>query len=278
VSPSSSSFIPRILRNSFSKILHRNRARTPDRRESQQQTFSDSDSCSVAEEILDQTLPTPETEEVVRESIKEGLPIIPFAYPTFFTVNQRQEEDTKQRRSSVRKNFQLPTFVKNSGEVEEDSIFLMDDDNDNEGDLHQSLDSIVRRAKFEMENKVHPRKESQSSYVEMCLNNEFENEDNQNNIDEESDYFMMDKRRPTLSDISIYNSVPLEILSSKKQSKEKGSLIENEICRRFKKANRHKDDYVMFDFESNNNGHKEDYVEMGFSKKWHFLDFSKKCK
>jgi len=212
----------------------------------------------------------------VKESIKEGLPIIPFAYPTFFTVNQRQEEETRQRRASVRRHFQLPTFVKERGEVEEDSIFLMDDDNDNEVDLHQSLDSIVRRAKFEMDHKGHPRKESQSSYVEMCLDNEFENEDNPN--DEESDYFMMDKRRPTLSDISIYNSVPVEILRSKKQAKKKGSLIENEICRRFKKANRHKDDYVMFDFESNNNGHKEDYVEMGFSKKWHFLDFSKKCK
>ena len=223
-------------------------------------------------------LPTPETEEIVKESIKEGLPIIPFAYPTFFSVSQRQEEDTKQRRESVRRQMHLPNFVKEYGEVEEDSIFLMDDDNDNDNDvdLHQSLDSIVRRAKFEMENKVHPRKESQSSYVEMCLKDELESKENPNIDDEESDYFMMDKRRATLSD--FYHSVQYDgILENPKNIKKKGSLIENEICRRFKKANRHKDDYVMFDFETDNNANKE-YVEMGFSKKWHFLDFSKKCK
>merc|ERR1712025_251871 len=110
-----------------------------------------SDSCSVAEETLDQKVPTPETEAIVKESIKEGLPIIPFAYPTFFSVSQRQEEDTKQRRESVRRQIQLSNFVKEYGGVEEESIFLMDDDNDNNIDL-QSLDSIVRRAKFEMEN------------------------------------------------------------------------------------------------------------------------------
>ena len=109
----------------------------------------------------------------------------------------------------------------------------------------------------------------------MCLKDKVEIGENID--DEESDYFMMDKRRATLSD--LYHSVQFDgILENKKNTKKKGSLIENEICRRFKKANRHKDDYVMFDFETDNDADKEEYVKMGFSKKWHFLDFSKKCK
>ena len=56
----------------------------------------------------------------------------------------------------------------------------------------------------------------------------------------------------------------------------KGSIIENEVSRRFRKSRKHKDDYVMFDFEEKNENVKP-YVEMG-SKKWHFLDFGKKAK
>jgi len=42
------------------------------------------------------------------------------------------------------------------------------------------------------------------------------------------------------------------------------------ISRSFKKGNKHKDDYVFFDFERN-----KDYMDMGKArtKKWHFLDF-----
>jgi len=43
--------------------------------------------------------------------------------------------------------------------------------------------------------------------------------------------------------------------------------------RHFKKGNKHKDDYVFFDFEKN-----KDYIDMGKArtKKWHFLDFRNK--
>ena len=45
--------------------------------------------------------------------------------------------------------------------------------------------------------------------------------------------------------------------------------IEESIGRRLKKGNKHKDDYVFFDFEKN-----KDYVDMGIPhNKWHFLDF-----
>ena len=56
--------------------------------------------------------------------------------------------------------------------------------------------------------------------------------------------------------------------------REKGELIENGFCRRFKKSKKHKEDYALFDFEGNS-----DYVQMaGSNKKWHFLDFSRKSK
>ena len=63
----------------------------------------------------------------------------------------------------------------------------------------------------------------------------------------------------------------------------KGFLVENGFCRHFRKANRHKKDYVMFDFENNNGSkrreEKEDYMKMeSNSNKWHFIDFSKKTK
>ena len=53
--------------------------------------------------------------------------------------------------------------------------------------------------------------------------------------------------------------------------KGKGELLEQEsMGRHFKKGNKHKDDYVFFDFEQN-----KDYVDMGKikTKKRHFLDF-----
>ena len=60
----------------------------------------------------------------------------------------------------------------------------------------------------------------------------------------------------------------------------KGFLVENGFCRNFRKANRHKKDYVMFDFENNNPRQKdEDYMKMeSNSNKRHFIDFIKKSK
>jgi len=76
------------------------------------------------------------------------------------------------------------------------------------------------------------------------------------------------KRRPKMSKSmsEISEMIPKPRL--------RGSIIENEVSRRFKKAIRHKDDYVMFDFEGDDKG----YVEMNCSKKWHFLDFGRKSK
>lgn len=63
----------------------------------------------------------------------------------------------------------------------------------------------------------------------------------------------------------------------------KGFLVENGFCRNFRKANRHKKDYVMFDFENNNQSRNtkkgDEYMNMeSNSNKWHFIDFTKKSK
>ena len=76
---------------------------------------------------------------------------------------------------------------------------------------------------------------------------------------------------------NLSTSKPFDFFRNKRKNplfqvgKAKSELhIEESIGRRLKKGNKHKDDYVFFDFEKN-----KDYVEMGKAKtnKWHFLDF-----
>lgn len=240
---------------------------------------------------------SPETEEIVRESIKNGLPIIPFAAPSFDTQRSKPSLTKTSSSTSCMECFENGISL-NGQEDGEDDIFMIEND-----DTQQPcLDSLVRRAQFEIENSdksSETRKESQSSYVEMCLNGDEDdaNDDNEqaslvshdDNDAQESPYLEMDnsdrvrkcadfnqlkspinrmKRRPKMSKSmsEISEMIPKPRL--------RGSIIENEVSRRFKKAIRHKDDYVMFDFEGDDKG----YVEMNCRKKWHFLDFGRKSK
>ena len=105
----------------------------------------------------------------------------------------------------------------------------------------------------------------------------------------ENDYLHMEKKNRSEEplfhfknhqrDPANYLSMTSSELSGKKAPKRKNNLFEkgknelqlNEsIGRQFKKGNKHKDDYVFFDFEKN-----KDYVDMGKAKtkKWQFLDF-----
>ena len=92
----------------------------------------------------------------MKESIKNGLPIIPFAYPTFFTTYRRQEADSKMRRKG---HSSCQTFNKRRPhpgyEVaadSEDEVFQMENDERGEGgESLPSLDSIVQMAKLQME-------------------------------------------------------------------------------------------------------------------------------
>jgi hypothetical protein len=82
-------------------------------------------------------------------------------------------------------------------------------------------------------------------------------------------------------DPADYTTMTTSDLLGKKPPKRKNNLFQigngkSEIQmnesngRQFKKGNKHKDDYVFFDFEKN-----KDYVDMGKAKtkKWQFLDF-----
>lgn len=267
VSPSSAtSFFPKLLRESFSKLLSR-RARSAEK-----ENLVSSDTYnynSYDDQILSLSSSTsPETEEIVKESIKNGLPIIPFAYPTFFTTYRRQEADSKMRRRCPAFNKGRPHLGSEVAADSEDEVFQMENDERCEGgESLPSLDSIVQMAKLQMEDEprnVTGRQESQSSYVEMSPDTETVDD----SAGECSDYFCMEKR--TGSVLLAQNDSRRKITFLR----EKGELIENGFCRRFKKSKKHKEDYALFDFEGNS-----DYVEMaGSSKKWHFLDFSRKSK
>lgn len=263
VSPSSlsSSFFPKILRESFSKLLQRSG------RSSEKENVIHSELDNYDDQILSVSGSTsPDTEEIVKESLKNGLPIIPFAYPTFFTTFRRQEADSKMRRKSKTTREEVNRKRRPPIGCDcEDEVFQMEHE-EKSGELLQSLDSIVQMAKLQMEDEpptLTKRQESQSSYVEMNPNSEVTED-----FTEDSDYFCMDNTKTC-------NSLPENNRRSNTNiQREKGGLIENGFCRRFKKSKRHKEDYALFDFEG-----KSDYVKMtGSNKTWHFLDFSRKLK
>ena len=144
VSPSSS-LIPRIIRESFSKLLQRSsgqRVRTPEK-------DSDSESSDCERKSSSCSSISPATEEVVIESLKNGLPIIPFAYPTFFTVGRCQEDiKTRMRKNSLKsmkRSFSEGRFIDypDIGEEDEDILRKVNSED-------KSLDNIVRMAQQEI--------------------------------------------------------------------------------------------------------------------------------
>ena len=85
-----SRFLPRLLRNSFSKI----RDSIPSRSKSVDLLKSSSEVEDSEPDTSSSDIISPLDEEMVNESMKKGLPIIPFAYPSFVIVN-KNVEDTK---------------------------------------------------------------------------------------------------------------------------------------------------------------------------------------
>ena len=298
VSPSSS-LIPRILRESFSKFLHRGqRPRSPDKDPISTDTeYSSGERRSSVCSIL-----SPGTEEVVNDSVKNGLPIIPFSYPTFFTVG-RCQEDIKTR---IRKNS-LSSMKRSFSEgrcIDYPEVFEEEEENLKKSlSEDRSLDSIVRIAKKEIlgDNEdrtdcAQTRKESQSSYVEMNPEVMLTKDDPYMKMEAflENGYLHMQRgKEENAKSVSIGNlegKTQAHTLSEipglyvKKPSKRKHNLfhfgthkgelqMHESMGRHFKKGNKHKDDYVFFDLQKN-----KDYMDMGSAKtkKWHFLDFRNK--
>ena len=102
------------------------------------------------------------------------MPIISFAYPTFFTVGRKQEDARNKMRKnpirSMRRSFSEGKCLDYSEVFEEGEETFNKFTSEN-----KSLNIIFRLAKQEMEtknqvgktNQQRQRKESQSSYVEM---------------------------------------------------------------------------------------------------------------
>jgi len=278
ISPTSS-YITRKLRQSFSKLLHRgsfSRSKSPDHEEFE---YSDSEyNIPENRRTSECSIISPSTEEVVNESIKNGLPLIPFAYPTFFIVSKKQEDVKKGiRKNSVKRMERSFSEGRNIDSYEADFPEEKEDkslqgiikiakeqiskdnciDLSTENEFHGIPKSTVRQHKDNEEKQIPrhtstSRKQSQSSYVEMNLEN----------------------KEPGLA-FSDTDGI---------QNKRKNNLFDSENCydadnnqhclgRNFRKGNRHKNDYVFLDFEK-----KKDYVDMAPAKqrKWQFLDLNKR--
>ena len=138
-----SSFIPRKLKQSFAKLLKRgsfSRAKSP----GDEQACSDSEGYNCEDRRSSEcSIVSPATEEVVNESLRNGLPIIPFAYPTFFMASKNPEDAPK----GIRKNSLKGINRLFSRGRSQDYHNVGEEDNYED----MSLESIVRMAKQEME-------------------------------------------------------------------------------------------------------------------------------
>ena len=157
----SSSLIPRKLRKSFSKLISRRSFSIPrsidrdhdednDQDQDQDQGLESSDYDyldSYHRRESECSIVCPSTEEIVRESLAQGLPIIPFAFPTFL-IASKKHEDVKSgiRKNSterMKKSFTVGDYFREET-VEDrslDSLVTVED---------RSLDSVVKLAQLEL--------------------------------------------------------------------------------------------------------------------------------
>jgi hypothetical protein len=159
LSPVTLSF-PRILRNSFSKLLTKATSISSGRSKSPEsgKSLADDDSShfSMGEERKwsqsDENI-----EEIVSDSVQKGLPIIPFAYPTFTVVNKKLEET----KDMIRKNS-----AKDLKRVFNENRYLdIYPEEEEESREDKSLNSVVSCARRELASTSC----SPTSYVEMSL-------------------------------------------------------------------------------------------------------------
>jgi len=152
--------IPKILRNSFSKLLTRatsisGRSKSPESNKSSIDDEGEEKKWSESSEDI---------EEIVSDSVQKGLPIIPFAYPTFSVVNKKLEETKDIIRKNSAKDLKRAF---NENKMKNHDIYKEEEEEGSKED--KSLYSVVSTAKREMEKSSH----TASSYVEMSLSTGF---------------------------------------------------------------------------------------------------------
>merc|ERR1712212_1252216 len=212
--------LPKKLRHSFSRLFSGSKTKSP--------TPPHSISASPSQA----SIVSQQTEDIVRESLKKGLPIIPFASPTY------QIQDT------------LPEPVRESPK------------NCDKSRLQASADETGYCL---MEKNHKTSVTSQSSYVEM---NPCDDPFNEEPYVRMENVFPVRAGDPGFFDFDPFSSeakkVKLRNFTEKQLSMkaQKGLAIERE----FKKGNRHRDDYAFLDFSRNDKS-----TEITNAKVQHFL-------
>jgi len=212
-------YLPRILRRSLSRLLPA-RTKSP----------SPPERVSLSASPSHVSLISPDTKEIVRESIEKGLPIIPFASQEIWI--QSQEDKVRLKKASKKESD-------GDDRIEEAEYCPMEP--------HQEI------------KQRNPKRSvtSQSSYVEM---NPAE-EDVTSSTWDNDPYMKMSKIYPSSSvgKTSFFENDPYNIDTRKNSSifnfAEKRLNLKpqkNEsLGRHYKKGNKHRDDYVFLDFETN---------------------------
>jgi len=244
------------------------------------------------------SLVSPETEELVTESLERGLPIIPFAHPTFDSL----QEETKFNHRKNSRNYLKLSFSENKvnnnniDEAEEEISESLPNEKE------ERVGKVVEKSKVTMSMETIPRRtpflssyDDQSSYVEMSPCNTHHTPDHQSILNKGGEEPYMDMNVLHKNKESLKNRHEETISSFEKRfsfgktepsfrshfptyqssrswdrlSKSDGTMsVDRRQGRRLhKKGNKHKDDYVFIDFERNN---YMDMQQLG-DKKWKFL-------
>jgi len=213
--------LPKKLRHSFSRLFSGSKTKSP--------TPPHSISASPSQA----SIVSQQTEEIVRESLKKGLPIIPFASPSY----QIQDAVPELERRGSPKNCGIESRLQASASDQTSGYCLME----------QNQKTVT----------------SQSSYVEM---NPCDDPFNEEPYVRMENVFPVRVGDPGFFDFDPFSSetkkAKLRNFGEKQLKAEKGLAIERE----FKKGNRHRDDYAFLDFSRNDKS-----TEITNAKVQHFL-------
>lgn len=199
----------------------------------------------------------PADQEMVRESLERGLPVIPFAQQNFLPDKVEEKETEANLKRVRRKSNDLKRDLSDFRFWNKQVYFEEDEEDSRNKDVSRQSSSLNMVDNFKR--RLSSSSFSSSSYLEM-----------RPRVREES-YMKMDEFL-VASENNGSDGLSSSLTSIWRETKKKeetcpGSLS---LSKLFKKGNRHKNDYVYVDFE------KDNYVDMSnhkciSNKKWKSL-------
>ena len=158
----SPNLIPKFLRASFTKLMLRDRAKTPEKTIRDEEPMSlpsfssdtifDDSNCFCDSPKSPISQYSPATKEFVNESLEKGMPIIPFPMPTMLIAEnhikstKQNNKDSKSRKGSI-VNFETPKDF--------DNVTKSENNLDVGEELRKkSLDKLLNEAKHELEQET----------------------------------------------------------------------------------------------------------------------------